>query len=1376
MKHSVALSAIGMLAGEELDNSLTLINDKLNSPCRITYDDTTDLISISSAEVQKQISDGADGVQSDYKEQFAPSDTNFLQTASGTLNIQTGAITGGLNVVPTLPTMVLNDWIALFFYLTSDNKLKAVFSTKNAVKASIVPPTFPSDLHVKLGHLFLKAQASGSTWAVINFDHPLSTDMLQYKTSSLSAPGQSILEVENEGSSLDIAVTKFNFKGAGVVAEELVNHEITVTIPGEVGGDRSYYTELLNETNEDGGPLSMRDFFDSTINGTTLTNMELINNALALNVGQNSGSYVIQQEVGNSLTRAEAKAIITLDSMAPKSISGTTTITMTFYNDVASLVPVGKNIICFKKKVQIQTDHIHLFDSNNELVKFSIASSSYASGTGLTTITFSNSDSYDVAFGYSSEADLRSYVRITPFDHKYEASLTATPSYTELDVTGMQGVDRIGLTKINYLKEIVDATITGTIDKWDGVMSENGQYGLVRILENITSSGELHFFYSSDFGSTWTKSSTVKATNQVVGNETDGNYVKHSSTQLGVANNGKVFAVNAYYSGSRMQAHGLYGDLTVTGELSPTPTVGLGDGILYDNSSYHGYGQIGYDRDDMSFVSVLIKASHLYGWCENFTAGGSVYQNKSDNLVAAVFQYDMSHVVQVTGTGASHKTYVTWRDSSARVYAQYLNQGVNAFVNVFTGLGGNGYFINGSIVDAKVAGDTYVCWSYNSSSGAHLTYANLASLPYAYNANQHTISGLPQDLYNGWATSTQQSLIKHINQRLIIDPSDDNHVFAYCDLQQPNGYRDSVLFEIPDVTDIDRISIDGTSDVSFMDDAARDELAQTFTPAANTTLQCTSARFYKVGAPNGAITCEIQNTTGGLPNGSVVATASNTIDTNKLHTNTSGEEVYFEFNNVSLVASTQYAMVIKTDLSTDASNYLIMKANYSNPYAGGTRCNRTSSGTWSSSAAHDMAISINNYWITKMGDANNVDGVWNQESCMSLIGSKIQCLTRKVPYNIAANLVYMGHPYKRDITISATSAKSAISSVTCAAYEEASSDFDKNLVFSVALGSDDCKDRNLITGLYSYAVGSDQGAGVGDKSIGLEALSAAPPTLTVDPVFEAGVCGLYSSNYTSYAINKVYHQMEKDFVMEVEMNNTAATSDNILSTYYVPAPGSEWGWQLGFNSSSYLQFFWINASGVVKQVVASDKVEPTAYHKVKVKKVGTTVSLWRAENSANNYTVFTEVASYSTQDTYAGYRYNTTYSYLIIGAGDTGASAGIQLGAYFSGKIGYVKIAFGANSFVYDGFKSRPPIVSIQSISDMLLGKKMNGVYSGFSPYNEAGLSKDGRPFVDSYDHLVTASKSQLTAGKFMNFKLTQNRGSAKVKTAYKTIDIKMSK
>lgn len=46
----------------------------------------------------------------------------------------------------------------------------------------------------------------------------------------------SSLEVEDEGSSLTVGATKFNFVGAGVTATEPIANEITVTIPGGGGG------------------------------------------------------------------------------------------------------------------------------------------------------------------------------------------------------------------------------------------------------------------------------------------------------------------------------------------------------------------------------------------------------------------------------------------------------------------------------------------------------------------------------------------------------------------------------------------------------------------------------------------------------------------------------------------------------------------------------------------------------------------------------------------------------------------------------------------------------------------------------------------------------------------------------------------------------------------------------------------------------------------------------------------------------------------------------------------------------------------------------------------------------------------------------------
>lgn len=55
------------------------------------------------------------------------------------------------------------------------------------------------------------------------------------KPISVGSGGGSALEVQDEGSSLSTAVTKFNFVGTGVTATEPVADEILVTIPGGTG-------------------------------------------------------------------------------------------------------------------------------------------------------------------------------------------------------------------------------------------------------------------------------------------------------------------------------------------------------------------------------------------------------------------------------------------------------------------------------------------------------------------------------------------------------------------------------------------------------------------------------------------------------------------------------------------------------------------------------------------------------------------------------------------------------------------------------------------------------------------------------------------------------------------------------------------------------------------------------------------------------------------------------------------------------------------------------------------------------------------------------------------------------------------------------------
>lgn len=132
------------------------------------------------------------------------------------------------------------------------------------------------------------------------------------------------------------------------------------------------------------------------------------------------------------------------------------------------------------------------------------------------------------------------------------------------------------------------------------------------------------------------------------------------------------------------------------------------------------------------------------------------------------------------------------------------------------------------------------------------------------------------------------------------------------------------------------------------------DLAMTFTGVAS--MNRSAFILYgvgKVGNPTNTINFRVEQTTAGLPNGTVVTGFNTNL---KIEQHVDGEDMVIEFtgNSVGLTNGTVYALVISpnNDGVSDASNYLNFPATTSSVYAGGNVC--THAGAWSAVAAADL--------------------------------------------------------------------------------------------------------------------------------------------------------------------------------------------------------------------------------------------------------------------------------------------------------------------------------------------------------------------------------------------------------------------------------------
>jgi len=313
-----------------------------------------------------------------------------------------------------------------------------------------------------------------------------------------------------------------------------------------------------------------------------------------------------------------------------------------------------------------------------------------------------------------------------------------------------------------------------------------------------------------------------------------------------------------------------------------------------------------------------------------------------------------------------------------------------------------------------------------------------------------------------------------------------------------------------------------------------------------------------------------------------------------------------------------------------------------------------------------------------------------------------------------------------------------------------------------AFGSPKCAARDLVTGAYSVlASGGINNARYERSKYGIAIQGANGPTFVVDDDFVEGYAidlnG--SSNYLQYTSQVFQNMGSDDFIIEAEIHPTNTSG----ATQHIVNKNDGNNYTFGFNAG-YL-YFVCNSSGT-KVITCDDKEEPETYHWVMVKKVGTVVSLWRDETGDKTQRTWTEVASYATQPSVGDLSYGDAGD-IMIGTNQSAAAA------FFEGRIGIVRTAREASDFAYDNFRTQAAIVTPQNMGyDLILGKQVHGNSNFF----EGGVSVDRKPFVDSFDQLLSYEKVFGASGKDLAVRVQMNRGDQKLQTGFKGIDFRFKK
>lgn len=1122
-------------------------------------------------------------------------------------------------------------------------------------------------------------------------------------------------------------------------------------------------------------PRSLLDAMNNNIG--TLTNMEKVASALRLSAGQTLGEYTLEKELSADMNSVEGVAVKTAQAAVPKSITGNNVV---FHGNVTAEFPAGSKVLFAKKLEQNnQTTHSFLMGADNNVARIEVGSSTYNVGNNETTVAFLNPGALDLTLGLIASEYSENH-RVILHDDDFEVSGTGTGGFEAADLDDAYGLDNVRLEGSNFSKVIEE--LDGSILRLDGNMSDNGQYGVIRLLLKVPGNAILHFYYTVDSGNTWAKFAFTASANVAWGEEADNSWQLYSPSQVQVANNGKCFI--AYpYNVAPFRIDGVYGDLTsVTPTLSPTASTGQGAGVIAaSGGSAIWCPSVAADRQDLSLIVVLgTVTGDTSGQIHQFTNGGATYLALATIGPSGVTN-DTVQGLAITGSSGSHDIHVAYRNTVGVIYYEKFSEGFNA------GLGSNQVVIspNGTISGFHV-NDTYAVILQNDSGTLQPRFSWRNHVNGSTSGN-YVLYGHGLSTLIGTDTDSNRSNHRTWDRCVVTDPSDDKRLFITFETRQFNGggnaleYTADMTLEIPDITELQGLGgeIDTRNAAGFLTAAmsgvgtSNEYRGDCFSVSGvSRKIRTIMVRATKISTRelivgnDPTIQCFLYAATGSgagaIPTGPVLAT-SQKVNLTKFGSG-GDNNIYFNFNYDA--APGNYAFVIKCNYDGGAG-YLLFR--------GGSAANEgfiSADGSSWTTTGESLYFYVWDMYVNRLssansGEASSAHGTSAMEPQLKLLDSnQLRFSTRQnANGNLSSRISEAGVPFERTITISTNSDQSLKTELNCAVYNENGDipDFDRNLVFSAPLGAEIAAKKNVDTGAL-------EGARVGDLSHeGNQVTAVSLSAQTIDPDFQYGLAYFFDSgigNYVQYSDTFFQSIWRQKFIIEAEVkaSNIAGDTRGIVSSY----SGAN-GWQFAFLTGGTLRFLTENG-GVFAASVSNETFNLNQYYRVRAVGDGDTIRLFYSTGAAltagpNGSAVFTE-CTYSSQ---------VTGGYIAPNSGNPFYIGSINLSNYFSGYIGYVKFALGATEFAYDGHKDQRPVTHHILGTNVVFGKSQ---YLGNSnaPYNDAVVSKDGAPFVDSYDLTLWYKKALSSPGKDAAVKLIKRRGSDKIQSSYQGINFKFSK
>lgn len=1216
------------------------------------------------------------------------------------------------------------------------------------------------------------------------------------------------------------------FDGAATQVIGPINTGGPTTIIGGGGSGDSLLDSLLQAEAADSGALQpdqILDTFDAVLG--TLTGFGQGSSLLQFPALINAGTYQRVKAIATPVNDAEGIAAMRFHVCRPLTVNNGTN-TVTFQGDVTQMFPATKPVLLYKITF---TDIgpanptgtpicLFLLDTNGVPVKLTVSTVSYNSGTDITTVVLNNPDGYAIDLGLSS-GQLDAYWRMGPFDWSFKTSCTDVAGLQEIPITKIHNRRTIGIPSEQFFQKLFN--LQGSLSSLTGKFDRAGVRGLVKFMMKEVGNANQYwqFGYTLDSGLSWQLFSTKKPANTTwSADQGNAEYVSQADN-FAIADNGKFFIT--YQDQSGIYLKGVYGDLSVaipTINDCAVTTSGVPSGYIWSGGTMEAH--VKADLTDLSYICVLANRSDSTLVAFFFTNGGATYKT-AQTLTGSSSQASML-MIHITGVAGSRKTHVMWRyTANGYYYGCVLTEGSEGVSAVSYHSGSNVSGDNSYLIDTKVSpNEKYIVNFYrdNGSGGFTYQYLDIQTPTNTTWSSWFRISAPIFDgaFYNGTIWSNTSTQYNTINKRLWIDPANDKHFIAVFEAYNGSSELYPYLIEVQDLTaprfsrapgnttGIYQNSIDTAWPLNY--NATNGSMqAQTLTLTGQT-IKSVILRMYQnnyVGSPNGTsggstkgknIRLEIWNTSAGLPtslaNPSYV---SQWFDVTKLNRSGNWQGVLFSFPGYITLTGT-YALVLVSDWSTlDTSNYINLATYSGNNYSGGQWYGWNGTSWVNQGSGYDFWMDVSGENMQLMADPDFIGysnctpqyyawsyGETQMYPLSGAIGdSSFRFITRRYQsFNTGQDELNTGIPRQRTITFNGGGAPATISAASH--LHVADSDWDDDICFNFSLGHPEADTYDIYTGSQTGWQLND----LSENNLRNNSNNMTIASFVSDSQFQSGRCAEFngSSLYNNYEFHAGFTLRLGDFAIEAEIKPTSVGGGNKRNI--ISATASYDRWAFCINENGFLEFWWNPESGAIQRTVASDKVEPSTYHKVKVvvirdqnnSDIGT--RLYRHEGTG-----WVEVASYSLRSSapVAGSYTLRTYNpggTVYIGLGN-GPGSG-----YFAGRIGYIRatigfgkhLATGGAMFKYEGFKPQRPFVQVIGMGKTQIGQKvLPGSNSTSIYYNNGydnvfrvpGYVRKKSALSDSYDmDFYFAHQSPVAIGQMMALKIMGNRGGSQNQTS----------